>query len=287
VNKGDGSIFPARLRLLIYEPLVWFLLAGALIFLANEWLSNSTNQSLTIEISEGQVQSLMDKWQVQMGRPATKQELSSLIEDHIREEVLYREAMELGLDREDTIIRRRLAQKMSFLIEDTLKETQVSESRLAEYFARQQSKYLIPVLYTFTHLYFSDAEQDPVLRAEDALQQLTKGADPVNLGDPFMLSRSYAQRSHEEIARLFGAEFAGALGSISPHEMWQGPLSSAYGSHLVLLETRLDPTMPDLEDVMDRVRVDYLAEQRRKLNEESYRDLRARYQINLPDTANR
>lgn len=275
------------LRRFFSEPLTWFLLAGALIFLANEWLSRASEQSLFIEISAGQVQSLKDKWQVQMGRPATRQELIALMEDRVREEVLYREAIGLGLDREDTIIRRRLAQKMSFLIEDTFKVTEVSEKLLTDYFSRQQQKYLIPALYTFTHLYFSGDGEDAMERAEDAQNQLSDGAEPGTLGDPFMLSRSYARRSLQEIGRLFGGEFANALESISPNEQWQGPISSSYGSHLVLLETRRNPLMPDLEDVIDSVRADYLTEQRRKLNEASYQELRARYQVKLAGPTDR
>ena len=267
------------------EPLLWFLLAGALIFLASEWWSGSTGRPLLIEISDGQVQSLKDKWQAQMGRSPTDSELNSLIEDRVREEVLYREAIELGLDREDTIIRRRLAQKMTFLLEDTLKLTEISEHTLKEYFAGQQQKYRIPALYTFTHLYFSATGQDSASRAEDARRRIAEGAEAGSLGDPFMLSRSYAQRSIDEIARLFGSEFAQALGTLSPGDEWQGPIDSSYGYHLVHLETRRDPIMPSIEDVIDRVRTDYLADQRRKLNESRYRDLRSRYQVELPGVA--
>ncbi len=272
----------AERKNLFHEPLIGFLLAGALIFLANEWL---TGQSSLIEISAGQVQSLTDKWQMQMGRPPTERELTSLIEDRVREEVLYREAVELGLDREDTIVRRRLAQKMSFLIEDTLTGTEADETTLAEYFSRQQQEYLIPALYTFTHLYFSGTGPDTVVRAEQARQQLAEGAPPGGLGDPFMLSKSFAERSRDEIALRFGGEFADALASLSPSATWQGPISSSYGSHLLLLEARLKPVTPDLEDVVDKVRADYLAEQRRQLNEASYQDLRARYQVKLPGSA--
>jgi peptidyl-prolyl cis-trans isomerase C len=267
------------------EPLVWFLLAGALIFLASEWWSGSTGRPLLIEISQGQVQSLKDKWQVQMGRSPTERELNSLIEDRVREEVLYREAIELGLDREDTIIRRRLAQKMSFLLEDTLKLTEISESTLKEYFAEQQQEYRVPALYTFTHLYFSSTGEDSASRAEEARRQLIEGAEASSLGDPFMLSRSYAQRSIDEIARLFGSKFAQALGTLSPGDQWHGPIGSSYGFHLVHLETRRDPFMPVLEDVIDRVQTDYLADQRRKLNEARYRDLRSRYQVELSGVA--
>lgn len=270
-----------------HEPLVWFLLAGALLFLADEWFAGSTDQSLLIEISAGQVRSLQDKWQVQMGRPATQQELSSLLEDRVREEVLYREAIGLGLDRQDTIVRRRLAQKMSFLIEDTVKETEVSETQLAEYFSRQQQKYTVPALLTFTHVYFSGVGPDTVARAEDALKQIVAGAAVSEMGDPFMLNRSYAQRSLDEIARLFGREFAAALGSLSPGELWQGPINSSYGSHLVLLQSRRDPLVPNLTDVLDKVRTDYQAEQRRLSNEESYQVLRRRYQVTLPDLDDR
>jgi parvulin-like peptidyl-prolyl isomerase len=100
-----------------------------------------------------------------------------------------------------------------------------------------------------------------------------------------MLSRSYAARSLDEIARLFGSEFAAVLGSLSPNEIWQGPISSSYGSHLVLVQDRRDPMLPDLEDVLDKVRADYQAEQRRKSNEAIYLELRERYQVTLPGPA--
>ncbi len=290
VKKGVGGTFASRIFLrpffsLRHEPLAWFLLVGALLFLIDQWLSGSQDRSRLIEISRGQVQSLQDKWQMQMGRLPTEQELSSLIKDRVREEVLYREAIELGLDREDTIIRRRLAQKMSFLIEDTLTPEEASRTTLAEHFSRQPQKYAIPLLVTFTHIYFSGAGQDTVARAEEALRQIVAGAEPSDLGDPFMLSRSYAARSLDEIARLFGSEFAAVLGSLSPNEIWQGPISSSYGSHLVLVQDRRDPMLPDLEDVLDKVRADYQAEQRRKSNEAIYLELRERYQVTLPGPA--
>jgi|TARA_B100000315_G_C14595817_1_gene599185 hypothetical protein len=270
-----------------HEPLFWFLLAGALLFLADTWLGGSTDRPFLIEVSSGQIQSLEDKWRLQMGRPPTERELSSLIEDRVREEVLYREAIELGLDREDTIIRRRLAQKMSFLMEDTVRQEPASETSLAEFFAAEGQDYAVPALFSFSHIYFSGTGPETVARARAALAEIVAGGDSGDLGDPFMLSRSYAVRSLEDIGRLFGSDFATALGSLSPGEQWQGPISSSYGAHLVQLAIRRDAVMPKLADVIDRVRLDYQAEQRRKANEASYREMRARYQVALPGSPER
>lgn len=276
MTKSNPSPFKA--------PLPWFLLIGLVIFAIDGWLANSSNQQNHIQITEGQMQSLVDKWQAQMGRSPTVNELEALLEGRVKEEVLYREALKLGLDEEDTIIRRRLAQKMTFLMEDTLVSVQSSDEILQAYFNDHREVYQIPEKLTFIHVYYSGNGQKSVERAQQGLMQLTGGADPNQLGDPFMLRKGYTGKSWQELARLLGKPFADSLTELSISDTWQGPIESAYGNHLVLLERKSEVRHPAFAEVRDRVLADYQSTEQRRLNEENYQKLRARYKVILPGT---
>lgn len=276
MTKSIPSLFKA--------PLPWFLLIGLVIFAIDGWLENSSNQQNHIQITEGQLQSLVDKWQAQMGRSPTINELEALLEGRVKEEVLYREALKLGLDEEDTIIRRRLAQKMTFLMEDTLASLQSSDEILQAYFNDHREVYQIPEKLTFIHVYYSGNGTKSVERARQGLMQLTGGADPNQLGDPFMLRKGYTDKSWQELARLLGKRFADSLTELSISDQWQGPIESAYGNHLVLLERKSEVRDPAFAEVRDRVLADYQSAEQRRLNEENYQQLRARYKVILPGT---
>ena len=271
-----------RLSQFFREPLPWFLLIGLLIFVVDARWGSLSDEENSIAITEGQVQSLIDQWQQQMGRAPLEQELSALVEDRLREEVLYREALKIGLDQGDTIIRRRLAQKMTFVIEDTLGEAEPTEDELSAYRIENLARYRVPERFTFTHVYYSDSAGNAQERAEQGLTAIAKAVDPNTLGDPFMLRSSYAERSSKEIGRLFGEQFATTLPELEAIEQWQGPLESAYGYHIVALDKKTAAFDPSLDEIRDRVQVDYLTTQRQRQNESLYREMRAKYQITVP-----
>ena len=194
------------------------------------------------------------------------------------EEILYREARKLGLDEDDTIIRRRLAQKLTFLNEDLANAVEPSEAELVAFFGERVADYTEPLRFSFEHRYFSgDRRKD----AEgDARAAMVSSDAP---GDPFILQKSYVERSEREIADLFGRDFSEHLAGLDAaiSDQWQGPVPSAYGWHLVRVSQRLESREPLLSDVLDAVRRDYLQQRRRDANETFYESLKSRYDIQL------
>jgi peptidyl-prolyl cis-trans isomerase C len=272
---------------LLRQPLLHFLLLGAGIFALNAWLGRGNDASRTISIDAGDVTRLAEVWQRQWGRPPSGDELHGLVEQQIREEILYREAVALGLDKDDVIIRRRLAQKLEFLAEDLAADAQPTPADLDAFFAAHPERYREPPRLTFSHLYFSrdrhGAQTDA--RAASALDKLHQ--DPAldaaavrALGDPFMLQSEFADRTPTELDRLFGGDFGARVAAL-PAGTWQGPLASGYGLHLILVTNRTDARLPALGEVRDAVERDYIDAKRRDANATFYEQLRARYRIDI------
>ncbi|MEM8767172.1 MAG: peptidylprolyl isomerase [Pseudomonadota bacterium] len=263
------------------DPLILFLLFGLILFFLERLIDGGDTGDYQIDVTLGQQSRIFDQWQAQMGRPPTAEEADGLIEQWIREEILYREAKRLELDSNDTIIRRRLAQKLTFLNEDLANAVPPEAAELEGYFENNVDRYLIPEQYSFEHRYFSSDRRD---NAEaDARAAIT---DPVGdgapQGDPFILQRSYADRSARELGDLFGRAFAESLAALPAGEdQWQGPVQSAYGWHLVRLSSRSEARKPPLAEVRDAVQRDYLQERRRRANDDFYQALRSRYDIQL------
>ena len=239
------------------DPLTLFLAFGLIIFFAERLFAGDADSDYLIEITPGQQARIFDQWQAQMGRPPTEPEASGLLEQWIREEIFYREAKKLGLDDNDTIIRRRLAQKLTFLNEDLANAEAPSDAELAAFFQANLDDYLIPERFSFEHRYFSsDRRDDAEADAQAAL------AEPESAGDPFILQKSYAERSAREIGDLFGRDFADALAGLDRDqpERWQGPIPSAYGWHLIRLIDTAPNREPLMSEVLEAVQRDYLQE---------------------------
>ncbi|MGD8417191.1 MAG: peptidylprolyl isomerase [Pseudomonadales bacterium] len=260
------------------DPLTIFLLFGMLIFVAQRFLGGGDAGDYRIDVTIGQQNRIMDQWQAQMGRPPTPDEARGLLEQWLKEEILYREAKKLGLDRDDTIIRRRLAQKLTFLNEDLANADEPSPAELAAYFEAHAADYRIPDRFSFEHRYFSnDRRQDAEADARAALD------DPDAAGDPFILQNRYVDRSAREIADLFGTGFARALSELDADQpdVWQGPVRSAYGWHLVRITGRAPARDPLLSEVSDAVRRDLRQARRVEANDRFYQSLRERYEVHL------
>jgi len=162
------------------------------------------------------------------------------VEDKVREEVLYREALAMGLDKDDTIVKRRMAQKMQFLAEDVAAAHEPSTVELKARFDKNSQKFALPSRYSFRHLYFSPDKRGKNA-PDDAAKALTKIASQpedsklaASLADPFMFQDYYGDRPPEALAKEFGPQFVVALEKLKPGS-WQGPIESGYGWHLVLL----------------------------------------------------
>ena len=257
---------------LLKEPLIYFLLAGAGIFALAEIMPSDGDDYL-IEVTDAERARLKDQWQAQMGRAPVDKELSGLVEQWIREEIYYREALRMGLDRNDTIIRRRMAQKLNFLTEDVATSRPPSAEELQSYFQENRDRYAVPEQFSFRHRYFSSER-----RGDAQVDAAAAVTDESISGDPFMLQRAYAQRSQREIADLFGTGFAAALLEL-PEGGSHGPIASAYGWHVVTIEQRMASRVPAFDEVAAKVGTDYKQALRRDANERYYEALRNRYEI--------
>jgi len=265
------------------EPLVHFLGLGALLFILNGVFGNSATVGPTITVSEPSIARLAQLFTAQWHRPPTRAELNGLVEQQIREEVLYREAVAMGLDQNDTIVRRRLVQKLEFLSQD-LVDDDAAESDLRAFFEDNAASFEEPAILTFSHVYFNPDRHGDSLRgdAELLLADLRAGSagDVAELGDTFLLPLHFAQRSQREVAGLFGTAFAAELATLEVGS-WQGPVASGYGLHLVLLQERVDAHLPEFGAVRDKVRNEYLNMRRRDADEAMYQRLREQYRIDI------
>ena len=267
------------------SPLLVFLLLGIGVFAFERWLAGGDAGQRVVTVTPEEVDALRARWDAQWGRAPTGRELQGLIDEAVREEILYREALRLSLDRDDPIVRRRLAQKMTFMLEDNTELPAPAAPEVEAYFAAHAEHYREPHRTTFRHVYLSaDRRADPRRDATALLHQVRAGEAGGwrRAGDPFTLLREYADRTDREIAELFGADFAAVLGDLAVGG-WHGPLDSAHGAHLVQVLNRNTPRPPTLDDVRERVVQDLLEAQRHEQNRAALRALRERYDVRMAD----
>ena len=275
-------------RAILREPLVLFLAAGAGLFLA--WTAKGDPARPTSEqilVGAATIQTLAENWTRVRLRPPTAEELRGLVDDHVREEVYYREALALGLDRDDTIIRRRLRQKLEFLSADLGGQAQPSDDQLRQYLAEHPDLFRRETRLTWTHVFLSPrragaAGPDAVQRLLAALNGPGGDRAAQEAGDPFLLPFDFDAVTTADVARLFGDDFAAVLAALEPRR-WQGPIASGYGEHLVLVRQRIPGSVPALEEVRDAVRREWQSKARRDANEAFYQKLRGRYRVVLED----
>jgi PPIC-type PPIASE domain len=272
------------MKKLIREPFLHFLLLGAAIFLAHHFLSARTdNQPGKIVITQGDITSMMIGFSRTWQRPPTREELEGLIRDRVREEVYSREAIAMGLDRDDPIIRRRLQQKLAFVTDDVAAVAEPTDSELADYLKTHAASFRVDRRVTFSQVYLDPNKRGERL-AGDANELLTqlrqqgRDADLFSLGDPFLLEHRFLAMPDMEIAKQFGEKFVTKLGDV-PVGQWFGPVESGYGIHLVFVEERTAGRLPELAEVRDAVSRDWTNERRLELNENFFQGLLKHYEI--------
>ncbi len=273
---------------LLKDPLVHFVLLGAAIFGLFALLEDEPGaDERRIVIPEAEIDGLWGAMSMIYGRAPTEAEIEQLIEPRIREEVLYREALALGLDRDDSQVRQRLVEKMTFLSEDLIPAEPPSDEEVAAFFEANRERFVDPARVDFEQLYFSPSAHGDgiVAAAEDALAALADGADPNTLGDSSTVPRSLEAASAEALSADLGEEFAAGVLALAADGAWHGPIRSFFGVHLVRVTSRTDARTPALEEIRDRVVAALNAERRRSANEQAYQALRERYDIvvEIPD----
>lgn len=260
------------------EPLVHFLVLGGLLFGAIAFANHLKRPVVRIDAQE--IEQLAAYWELQSQRPPTRDELAALIHERVDEELLAREAVRLGLDKDDMIVRRRLAQKMAFASEDVAALEEPDEKTLKAYYEANRERYATPGRVAMRHIYFSRDRtgETPQAAAAAALTRLQAGGEAAS--DPSLLPLTYADIAEADINRDYGPEFAAAVHK-APVGAWVGPAPSAYGLHLIRVERRLATEVPPLDAVRDEVRAAWLAERRQDENREFRASLRKRYKVEI------
>jgi hypothetical protein len=283
MNLTVSEAKESRLSLIkryLRQPLLHFLIAGFALFVLYGGLHRSTvhQDPQRIEITPEIVQRIAISWLARWQRPASEQQLQGLIDEYVKEEILYREALKLGLDKDDTIIRRRLAQKMDFLAEDVASLREPAPGVLEAWYNQHQDAYAPPPLATFHHLFFAFDKRgaDAQAQAQAALSGLTDQNS--GEGDAFMFKSAYTEQSRDQVARVFGSTFAISLFKQTPGS-WVGPVESGFGWHLVWIDTLAKPPAPPFETVAQQVKSDWLSEQRSASKREHFEALKARYEV--------
>jgi len=272
------------LRKLIGEPLFHFLLLGAVIFLlAGRVRGGRVGSGDKIVVTQSGIESMVVGFSRTWMRPPTQEELQGLVDDYVREEVLYREAKAMGLDQDDVIVRRRMRQKFEFLAEDLAARTgPPTDQELEAYLRQHADKYSEEASFSFEHVFFSREKRGASADVEaTAMLARLSGKDAIDiekLGDAFLLPSRFEKTSAGETARLFGEKFAKELNK-TQLGTWAGPIESSYGLHLVRVNARIPGVATPLANVRESVLRDLLSDRRKQELDTQYEKLRARYTV--------
>ncbi len=274
-RKGARGLVGRILR----EPLVHFLAIGAVIFVSAVVLKQV--QRPVVRIDAAELDQLGAYWEQQMQRPPTKDELRGIISERIDEEILAQEARRQGLDKDDIIVRRRLAQKMAFASEDTAPISEPDDSALKALFDRTAAVYETPERMALHQVYFSDTRGEAAARksAAAALTRLRAGGMDAG-GDPFVMPLTYGDVTLTDLGRDYGEAYAAAAAS-APAGAWIGPVRSAYGWHLMRVDGRIAAVRPAFAAVRSQVREAWFADARQKANAGLMARLRKRYRVEI------
>lgn len=273
---------------LLKDPLVHFLLLGGLLFLLFAWRGEpDVTDPYEIVIADEDVQRMRQALAILHGRVPTREEMWAILEPSIKEEILYREALALGLDQNDSQVRARLTEKMLFLTQDIAEPIEPTGAELAAYFEADPERFRRLATISFEHIFFSPSRRGAQLEAdaEAALLMVHEdGADSV-VGDDLLLEDRYERAEFAAIRRAFGDNFASTVTALQPENTWLGPIRSDYGLHLVRVTELNEPYQPGLDEVMAEVKTALMVQRRAEANEAEYRELRDRYEIvlNLPE----
>ena len=297
MNEAQPAIARSRIRRSsaavkrwLQEPLLHFLLIGVVLFAAYAYLNRGRGESHSptqIVLSLEELRTMTAYLESQWHRPPTSQEFQAMVEDKIKEEVLYREGLVMGLDKDDTIVKRRMAQKVQFLAEDVATAHEPSTAELKTWFEKNSSQFALPSRYSFRHIYFSPDKRGTNAH-DDAARALARiGDEPEDsttitpVADRFMFQDYYGDRAPSAIAKEFGPQFAVAREKVQPGS-WQGPIESGFGWHLVFVDTVIPGRVPAFEEVESEVKTAWLGEQKAQAREKAYQSLRSKYTVLLP-----
>lgn len=260
------------------EPLLHFLILGGLLFGAYSWNNRGVgDEPPVLRVTAAEVNWLAETWTRQWQRQPSEQELRGLVADYVKEELLAREAKKIGLDENDTIVRRRLAQKMEFLVQDTARLAEPKEDELRRLYDADTARYRTPARISFAQIFFKTETEARTGLAQVASHSLAQ------LGDHTLLDREYATLDKQTVSTLFGEQFAGQVFALES-DRWQGPVPSAYGFHLVKVNGKESPVLRPFGEVRTQVLEDWHRTQQARANEQFFAGLLKKYEVVVDET---
>ena len=266
------------------EPLVHFIILGGLLFAGHSlWQIHVSKADYTITVSPDEMERQATIFAGENRRQPTDEDLQALLFAYVEEQALMREATRLGLGGDDTIIRRRLAQKMRFMIEDIDAPQDPDDATLDAWFQDNIHKFIKPETRSFSHIYFSPEKHgEDMDKTVQTVMQIVDSTNWKSLGDPFMLKRDFTRLSTIDVSRLFGADFAAGVFNANK-DGWQGPIDSAFGRHFVRIDETTSKITPDLNDVRPQVISAWQDETQRSANADRLKTLIKKYKVVVED----
>jgi hypothetical protein len=271
-----------RIRKLLGEPMLHFLLIGIALFGAYRWLSPGDSGGRRIVITQGVVDDLVTQHVAARGREPSTTELNHLIESYVRDEILYREGVRLGLERDDIVVKRRVRQKIEMIAEEDASTRAPTDADLSEYLAANQARFVRPAILTFEQVFLGEPTSGPAVVHAVAVTRegLRSGTDPEKLGKPTLLPYRMTLTPADLVARDFGASFAAALERVPVGE-WVGPIDSSFGAHYVRVSDRTPAVAPQLTAVRNQVAREWENERRQHARNDAYARMRRGYEVTI------
>jgi parvulin-like peptidyl-prolyl cis-trans isomerase-like protein len=272
------------------EPLLHFLIFGGLLFGAYAWLNpvarNANTEPRQVRIGAGEVRWVTETWTRQWHREPSAEELRALVMNLLKEELFAREAREMRLDENDTIVRRRLAQKLEFFLQDTVQVAQPTENDLRSFYDAHPERFATEGRVSFTQVFFSrERRKDAALDARAALARLSN-ATPTDIGatgDRLLLDAEFRDADEPTVASAFGPDFARAVFVLRPGA-WHGPIESGYGLHLVYVGKSQAARRREFADVRSQVLEHWRDQQQREGEKRYFARLMQKYNVVVDDS---
>lgn len=269
------------IKRVIREPLVHFLLLAVLVFAAYGLVTRRQPATGTIDVTQAKIEQMAGLFAKTWQRPPTAEELKGLIDDYVKEEVNVREALRMGLDTDDAVIRKRLRLKMEFLNAAEAEATPPTEVQLQAYLDAHPDKFRQAPRVSFEQVYINPQKHEPdaSAAAKALLEPLRKDANyAATAGDPTLLPAAMPLTDQQGIAEVFGNDFAAAVIDVAPGQ-WQGPISSDIGFHLVKVDERVPGGLPALDDIRAAVEREWMNDHRNVVEQQRFDDLLKRYKV--------